>query len=390
MLNNINSINHYLGNTPVQTVYFNDVIIFTNDAIRLVIDTSKSSPTNWFALPLSAEASYNFSVNWGDGSFETLSFTGSSQYTHTYPVSNQVYIITITPTQINGFPIINFNNNSQVKNKLISVLLGTNSKLITLENAFYGCSNLSGFNAQNLLSAVNLNNAWRDCTSLTVFSATNLPNSTYLLYTWAYCSSLSGFPVITLPKASEMTGTWFNCTSLKTFPNLDLSNVLTFGDTWANCISLANFPAINFAKANYVTNCWGNCRSLTAFNATNFSDATDFANAWVNCTSLTSFPAISSPEGLFFTSTWANCSSLSSFNFNPDTFSKMSDGTDCFLGVTLPTQTWSAILTSISATNINTSVAFHGGNSKRNTAGTDAYNHLTNVKNWIISDQGPA
>ena len=67
----------------------------------------------------------------------------------------------------------------------------------------------------------------------------------------------------------------------------------------------------------------------------------------------------------------------------------MKNGTQCFSGVNLPVQTWSSILTSICAINVNLNVSFHGGGSKRNAAGTTAYVHLTANRGWSITDGGP-
>jgi hypothetical protein len=68
-------------------------------------------------------------------------------------------------------------------------------------------------------------------------------------------------------------------------------------------------------------------------------------------------------------------------------------GTNCFLGVKLPIQSYSAMLTALYATNGNTGVVFHGGNSTFNSAGSAAWSMLTRPianggRAWTITDGG--
>jgi hypothetical protein len=117
-------------------------------------------------------------------------------------------------------------------------------------------------------------------------------------------------------------------------------------------------------------------------------EATNFSFAWYGQDKLNTFPAISAPKAFDFSNTWQYCTSLTAFNFYPEImFKSMLSGANCFTGVTLPTQTWSSILTSCSAFNTNLNVQFGGGNSKRNPAGTTAYSYLTG-RGWSISDSG--
>jgi hypothetical protein len=68
--------------------------------------------------------------------------------------------------------------------------------------------------------------------------------------------------------------------------------------------------------------------------------------------------------------------------------SKMTSGADCFNGVKLTTTSYSALLTSLCATNINTGVTFHGGNSKYNYTAVEARSYLINTRGWNITDGG--
>jgi hypothetical protein len=462
--------NYYLNNEPVLRLYKDDKLVFPerNYPVTLTIDTSKTAPTNQFFIPVPANTVYNFIVNWGDSVVESLTATNTTAFTHTYPVSNQLYNVYISGAPLSGFSQILFNNNIDVRNKLIKVTINNDNHFTSMANAFNGCSNLkkitagvfpsaenfsSGwFNCSSLtefpvissLRGTNFAGAWRGCTnlrsfplleipdtatgfgaawsgcsSLTSFPALNFKNVTSLLGiplgTWANCTDLTTFPIISCPNVTTVRAGWSGCTSLKEFPPISfprctsfntawincrsmvtfsvtefLSSANDFASAWGNCVSLTSFPALNFQSATSLTNAWFGCSSLNTFPLITCDKVTNLLQTWSGCSSLTSFPPISFINVTSFNSTWRDCVSLSAFEFNIDTFSKVTGtgGTNCFLNVTLPTQTWSSILTSISATNTNLNVTFHGGNSKRNAAGTTAYAHLTG-RGWTITDGGP-
>ena len=131
------------------------------------------------------------------------------------------------------------------------------------------------------------------------------------------------------------------------------------------------------------------CTNLTTFPAISAPEATTFSGAWAGCDNLTGI-YINAPSATNFNNTWSGCRKLSAVDFGTNTFSKMTSGTDCFLNCTLPAQTWSAILTSCSATNFNTNVRFHGGNSKYFVRASQARNTLVNNRSWDITDGGPS
>lgn len=99
--------------------------------------TPGSSPTKSVTLPLVSNGTYNFDVNWGDGSSaETIT---SSNATHTY-VSSGIYTITISG-QIEGFAF----SDSGDKAKLIDISNWGSLKLIDGPNVglFQGANNFN-------------------------------------------------------------------------------------------------------------------------------------------------------------------------------------------------------------------------------------------------------
>jgi hypothetical protein len=203
---------------------------------------------------------------------------------------------------------------------------------------------------------------------------------------------LSSFPLIDTSKGSNFIFTWRNCVSLSSFPLIDTRSGTDFFFCWENC-PLTSFPLINTGNAVSLSNAWNGCNKLTTFPAISTPKVIDFNNTWNNCSSLTSFPFIDTSNSGFFLGTWMGCVSLSASDFPTLNLSKLTEGTDCFNGVKLTTSSYSALLTSLCATNFNLNVPFHGGNSTFNTAGSAAKVFLTKDvadggRGWIITDGG--
>lgn len=359
--------NVYFGTNSVQSIYYNNALIFPLNLNRFTITVNTllgDSQFDRFVLPLSAEANYNFTVNWGDNIEETVTLTNSPSYEHIYTTGG-IYTITITPT-MTGFPVF-FANVSHP-------LSASNPKFLKID--FGDSTEIERFGL-------------RGCTNLESFTCNSFNQGTLYLFAWFGCTGLKTFSVQNFLSGQNFINTWRNCTSLKTINILNFPRATNFTGSWFNCEVLTDFPSINCPVATNFNAAWMNCPSLTSFNTVSFPAATNFTNTWFGCVNLTTFPAISTPAATTFSSTWSNCAQLTNFNFHRDTFANMTNGANCFFGVTLPTQTWSAILTSISATNTNLGVVFHGGGSKRNAAGTAAYNYLVNNRGWSITDLGP-
>ena len=93
-----------------------------------------SSPSNQISLPLTSIGSYNFFVDWGDGSNDTINNYLNNNHTYSVP---GIYTVTISG-EMNGFMF----NNTGDKNKIIDVSNWGNLKIGNSGHYFYGCSNL--------------------------------------------------------------------------------------------------------------------------------------------------------------------------------------------------------------------------------------------------------
>jgi photosystem II stability/assembly factor-like uncharacterized protein len=382
-----------------------------------------ATPTNQFRLKLAPSTYYNFTVKWGDGTSEIYNQITSSNedlagLTHTYPTPN-VYTLSAYANDDDGFIRIYYNGteNASSTNDDIKITNINNwgNNFTTLANSFEGCINLSGIsmgdngslsgisnfdsafkNCQSLSSfplintsnGTNFDEAWRRCPSLTNFPLLDTSKGTTFNSTWFDCTNLKSFPPINILSAANISSAWKNCQSLTSFPNISTSNVKFFNQAWYGCMSLSSFPLINTSKGTYFDLTWTNCNKLTSFPVINTLSGNSFQYTWCGCTSLTAFPLINTSNGTNFYGTWSSCVSLSASHFPAVDMRNMTDGTDCFYGVKLTTTSYSALLTSICATNINTGVTFHGGNSNFLIKAIPARQYLTTDRLWTINDGG--
>ena len=93
-------------------------------------------------IPIHADSSYRYTVNWGDDSTDTTVYTAAATHIYSTPATTTSYKVAIT----GEFPRIYFNNGED-SNKIISIDQWGNNRWDSMENAFRGCSNLSNYTA---------------------------------------------------------------------------------------------------------------------------------------------------------------------------------------------------------------------------------------------------
>ena len=101
-------------------------------------------------LPLRGDFSYNFNVDWGDGSTSEITSHDDSDRIHTYTTAG-TYTVSITGTVSAWF----FNNTGD-KDKILEVLNLGDVGWINFQSAFRGCSNLTTFNGGKVSSVVSM------------------------------------------------------------------------------------------------------------------------------------------------------------------------------------------------------------------------------------------
>lgn len=124
--------------------------------------TPDSSLANQIKLPLRSDGSYNFQVNWGDGTGNTIVAYNQAEVTHTYITSGE-YKITIVG-EITGWQF----NNTGDREKILDIKQFGSLKLGNSGSYFYGCTNLkiSASDPLDLTGTTSLYQAFQNCTSL--------------------------------------------------------------------------------------------------------------------------------------------------------------------------------------------------------------------------------
>ena len=280
--------------------------------------------------------------------------------------------------------------------------------------AWVGCTSLSSFPLIDTSKGVNFNAAWYGCTNLRSFPPINTSSAGFtnleFARVWGNCINLTSFPWINTSnvgafgRSTITEGTWYNCSSLTSFPAIDTSSSSNFFYTWAGCTSLSSFPQINVQNLNGsvrgyggrgidaggLAGTWYNCKNLKTFPILlGLSSCTFLDFTWAYCSQLTAFPMMATSNVFEFDSTWMGCGMLSATDFPTLNMSKMTNGTNCFNGVKLTTNSYSALLTSLCATNLERSVVFHGGNSNYNPSVLPIRNELTSPGAMKYSDSHP-
>ncbi|WP_299604112.1 BspA family leucine-rich repeat surface protein [uncultured Aquimarina sp.] len=117
-----------------------------------------TSADNEITIPTNPGFTYNYIVDWGDGSTDT-NITGD--ITHTYATAG-TYTVKIS----GDFPAIYFNDGGD-RRKIIEILEWGIIEWQTMEDAFHGCENLNfdAIDAPDLSRVTSLKNMFRDCIS---------------------------------------------------------------------------------------------------------------------------------------------------------------------------------------------------------------------------------
>ena len=110
-----------------------------------------TSNNETITIGLDPSETYNFTVNWGDGSEETI--TSNSNLSHTYSTSGDYYV------RIDGtFPRIIMSDLTATPNNLISINNWGNIKWVNMSWAFENCINLYNCNTQDTPDLSNVSN----------------------------------------------------------------------------------------------------------------------------------------------------------------------------------------------------------------------------------------
>ena len=153
-----------------------------------------SSTATQVRLPLISTGSYDFRVEWGDGTSDRITVWNQAQATHTYTTAG-IYQITITG-RLHGFRFANTGD----RLKILEILKwGTGFRLGGVGQYFDGCSNLNLSNVEDVLDLTGItsfSNAFRNCVRLSVVNRMNewkVGNITSLVNTFIDCPNFNTY-----------------------------------------------------------------------------------------------------------------------------------------------------------------------------------------------------
>jgi hypothetical protein len=293
-------------------------------------------------------------------------------------------------TGLKSFPMLNtsagtdFNNAWEDCSALTSFPLLNTAAGTNFREAWESCSGLTSFPLLNTSAGINFSGAWMDCDSLTSFPLLNTAAGTDFSGAWFECYSLTSFPLLNTSAGTNFQSAWGLCRVLTSFPLLNTSAGTNFSWAWKGCSSLTSFPLLNTAAGKDFSEAWSDCSSLASFPLLNTESGTNFSNAWGRCSGLTSFPLLNTAAGTNFNSAWQQCKNLKVFPAL--NFGNMSDGQECFDGVTLDADSYSDLLIHLAAVNVTPKLIFDGGLSKMNEKAIAARKILTTDRGWTIYD----
>ena len=217
----------------------NDVVDLSQTAPNqfvFTIDTentsSGSSLNTQFMMPLVSGGNYNATVNWGDGSSDTITSYNQQEVTHTYSSAGQ-YEISIEGT-LQGWQF----NNAGDRLKMLDVKQWGVLDLST-DRAFNGCSNLDASASDApTVSTTSLERMFGDCTNFNgAIGNWDTSNITDMSYCFVNASTFNQ-PINSwdLSSVTDIQQMFFEATSFdQDLNSWDTSNVDNMFSVFYNC-----------------------------------------------------------------------------------------------------------------------------------------------------------
>jgi len=226
-------------NAMVLLLEKNDVVDLSQTAPNqfvFTIDTentsSGSSLNTQFMMPLVSGGNYNATVNWGDGSSDTITSYNQQEVTHTYSSAGQ-YEISIEGT-LQGWQF----NNAGDRLKMLDVKQWGVLDLST-DRAFNGCSNLDASASDApTVSTTSLERMFGDCTNFNgAIGNWDTSNITDMSYCFVNASTFNQ-PINSwdLSNVTDIQQMFFEATSFdQDLNSWDTSNVDNMFSVFYNC-----------------------------------------------------------------------------------------------------------------------------------------------------------
>jgi len=215
------------------------------DVNAFIFEAKTTGADETFTLPIYSGGTYDFNVDWGDGSDDDITAWDDAAKVHTY-ASADTYTVTITGT-INGWRFAGAGDCTKIYD--ISawgpLLLGNGASY------FQGCTNLTvtATDVLDLTGTTNFSYAFRDCSSLITLdvSAWDVSSVTIFYQTFYGCSSLTTLDVSSwnVSNVTDFAAAFQSCSSIAAFDvsSWNVSKVTRYIYTFYGCSSLTTLAA---------------------------------------------------------------------------------------------------------------------------------------------------
>ena len=344
-------------------------------------------------LPLRSTGTYNFSIDWGDGSNDTITAWDDAAKTHVYTVAG-TYTCTLIGV-CDGWSFGSAGVSTTIRDRLSLISNWGSLKLGQDFRHFEACSNFDCIASDSpVCNTTTLFNSFVRCFKLTQLGATwDTSSVTTLETTFQDCSIFNGaIDNWNVSNVTTLKGTFERCPLFnKQLDAWNVSSVTTLESTFRDATAfngkIESWPLTSLtslgrtfqdaASFNSDISGWDVSNVGTLFHT--FNGATAFnqpIGAWntVGMTAFT-FPLI----GTSFDHSLAN--------WNVEGINGI--GLANLLDSPLSTANYDATLISWAAQAVNSSVTLGVGASKYSPAAASARDFLVTTKSWTINDGGP-
>ena len=233
----------------VTTLASNDFIsTWKTDSI-----STGSSSTTQIKLPLVSGGSYNFTVDWGDGTQNIITAWNQVETVHTYSA------IGVYTVRINGVCNGWYFGNSGDRLKLLSIVDWGRLQLSN-GNVFHGCSNLSLQNVQGFLDlhyVTSMSSFFGGCSSITTINNVNswpvgnVQGVNNMFYgATSFNQNIGNWNTSNVTNMNGMfSSAWsFNNGGSSSIGNWNTSNVINMANMFQNCAFNQNISNWNTSK----------------------------------------------------------------------------------------------------------------------------------------------
>ena len=164
-------------------------------------------------------------------------------------------------------------------------LLDTSS-VITMEDMFNGCTNLTEIPLLNTSSAVNMQSMFMGCTNLQNISDLDTSKATNMSYMFHGCTNLATIPLLDTSKVTDIRSMFENCEHLMTVPNLNTSSATNMYSLFSGCASLTSIPLLDASNVTDVAYMFAACTNLVTIPQLDTSKVTNMMYMFMECTNL--------------------------------------------------------------------------------------------------------